>query len=78
VDPILISTDSDVVVEEGKDEFSETFGDEGEREEVGEGGRFVELVFERSGREVSTESEVEDMAVDLDGDRARGRGERGS
>jgi len=78
VDPVLSSTDGDVVVEEGKDEFSETFGDEGEREEVGEGGRFVELVFGRSGRKVSTESEVEDMSVDLDGDGARGRGERRS
>ena len=72
MDPILILTDSDVVVEEGEDEFSETFGDEGEGEDVGEGGRFVELVVERSGRKVSTESEVKDMVVDLDGDGARG------
>jgi len=64
-----------VVVEEGEDELSKTFGDEGEREEGGEGRRFVELVFERSGRKMATESEVKDVVVDLDGDGARGRSE---
>ena len=71
LNPVLLSTNGELMVEEGEDELSETFGDEGEREEVGEGGRFVELVFERSGRKVATESEVENEVVDLDGDRAR-------
>jgi len=77
--PVLLAKDGDVLVEERKDEFSKTFGDEREREERTERGRFFNS-FSRDGREVREESEVDDEVLDLGvgADGKKGTGGRGS